>query len=120
MKIPKHIKGGSKVIGYFSYTHAKHVTCDGDACIIAGSSEAMKGYLEKQSSVDDEKDFIKKTRFSEIVEGLRGGGAYALDEEAYRRFFLHAKNNSMDCPLPDEFFLEPSATMHFIRIQTAS
>lgn len=77
--IPKHLKKGSKVIGYFSYTNAGHVCCDGDACVIAGSLEAMEGYVEELPSNNNEKNMIKKTRFSEIIEGLKQGGAYAFD-----------------------------------------
>lgn len=117
MKIPSHIKGSSKVIGYFSYTNNNHVSCDGDACIIAGSPEAMRDYLERQPLAVSEQDFIKKTRFGEIIEGLRLGGSYALDEESYRRFFINAMNNNMDCILPDEFFSDLGADMHFIRMQ---
>jgi hypothetical protein len=77
--IPANIKEGGKVIGYFSHT-AGNVFCDGDACIVAGSEERMRIYLRKVPSAHGQ-DVIKKTRFVEIVEGLRLGGAYVFDEE---------------------------------------
>lgn len=117
MIIPKHIKAASKVIGYFSHTHSGQVFCDGDACMIAGSSERMAAYLAEMNTDDNEQDIIKKTRFGEIIAGLRQGGAYAFDEEAYERFFQHAKSNNMSCVSAKEFFSGPYVAMHFIRIQ---
>lgn len=117
MKIPRQLKEGSKVIGYFSYTNAGQVFCDGDACVIAGSSEAMKSYLERMPPNSDGRDMIKKTRFGEITNGLGQGGAYAFDEEAYSRFSRHAKNNGMEGLSTKEVFSEFSEAVPFIRIQ---
>lgn len=119
IKIPRKLKEGSKVIGYFSYTDAGHVFCDGDACMVAGSSESMKSYFEKDASNTNEKDFIKKMRFGELIEGLSQGGAYAFDEEAYTRFYHHARNNNMEGLPPKEIFSESPLAMHFLRIQMA-
>jgi hypothetical protein len=113
--IPTYIKEASKVIGYFSHT-SSDVFCDGDACIIAGSEELMRTYLQKLGS-GSERDVIRKTRFGEIVEGLRRGGAYAFDEESYKRF-LHLANMNKISDLPaKEVFEKPASAMHFIRIQ---
>jgi hypothetical protein len=57
--IPTAIKEASKVIGYFSHTSSA-VFCEGNACIIAGSEELMKTYLQKMRS-GTERDVIKKT-----------------------------------------------------------
>jgi len=77
----------------------------------------METYLSKRLPESNERDLIKKTRFGEIVEGLRRGGAYAFDEEAYKRFSHHAKNNGMDVLPAKEAFSGLSVEMHFIRIQ---
>lgn len=113
--IPRHIKEVSKVVGYFSHTSG-NVFCDGDACIIAGTEERMKFYLQRMPG-SSERDVIKKTRFGEIIEGLRRGGAYAFDEESYKRFLhLATLNGVKDLP-GKEFFAEPVEPLNFIRIQ---
>jgi len=64
-------------------------------------------------------DIIKKTRFGEIVKGLRLGGAYAFDQGSYSRFFDLAKINGLsDLPEKESFSKNgPAVGMHFIRIQ---
>ena len=109
-----------KVIGYFSYTNSGEVTCDGDACVIAGSEELMKNYLSRKPSGGN-KDIIKKTRFGEIINGMNKGGAYAFDEEAFARFLPIAKLNKIP-GLPDDGNVpsgqeQPKDGIHFIRIQ---
>lgn len=119
MNIPTHIKESTKVIGYFAYTKSIYAYCDGDACIIAGSDELMKRYLQKVPNAIQEYT-VKKTRFGEIIEGIRKGAAYAFDEEAYGRFISCAKSNAIEGLPTNDMFLEPTAydsDMHFIRIQ---
>lgn len=110
-----HISESSKVIGYFSHA-GENVFCDGDACIVAGSEELMKGYLRNLSG-NDGRDCIRKVRFGEVLEGLRLGGAYAFDEESYRRFLHLANRNKVKDVLTKEPVLEPTPAMHFVRIQ---
>ena len=78
----------TKVIGCFSYKSKTEVTCDGDACIISGSEKSMRDYLLSMSKEAHDKSIIKKTRFGEIIRGLKRGGAYAFDEESYNRELL--------------------------------
>jgi len=109
----------SKVVGYFSYSEkTKNVFCDGDACIIAGTTQLMNSYLHLMLSNNKEQDIVKKTSFGEIINGLERGGAYAFDREAYERFFSFAEKHGLtELPEPIQFFLEPSPTgLHFIRI----
>ena len=77
----------TKVIGYFAYLSATEVACDGEACVIAGSEEAMKRYLSISNPENADKHIIRKTRFGEIMKGMTLGGSYAFDEEAYSRFY---------------------------------
>lgn len=112
--IPGYIKEASKVIGYFSYG-SEAVFCDGDACIIAGTEEKMSQYLRKLAD-GGENDRIKKTRFGEIMEGLKRGGAYAFDEESYERFLQCAETNGIEGLPGKEGFAELGVTPHFIRI----
>jgi hypothetical protein len=80
-----------KVIGYFAFASPSEVICtgdNGDACVITGSDRAMKSFL---AEVDPENQkphtTIKKTRFGEILKGLKLGAAYGFDEESYERFY---------------------------------
>ncbi len=77
----------TKVIGYFAYLSPMQVACDGEACVIAGSEEAMRRYLSISNPENAEKHTIKKTRFREITKGMSLGGSYAFDEESYSRFY---------------------------------
>ncbi len=85
----------SKVIGYFAYAPSAEVICTGDACVIAGSYSAMKEYIFEVDPDGQGSDKIKKTRFGEIVKGLRLGAAYAFDEESYGRFYPLAKQEGI-------------------------
>lgn len=113
------IKNASKVIGYFSYTVSGNVFCDGGACVISGTEALMRDYLEEMSPDNSERDLIKKTRFGEIMNGLLKGGAYAFDQDSYRRFLPLAKKNGLDSlPDLDKFFSEASPTgLHFVRVE---
>ena len=114
--IPKQIKEAFKVIGYFAYT-VINAFCDSDACIIAGSEALMKSYLQ-EAPTGNGKDIIKKTKFGEIIEGMRQGGAYAFDKESYKRFKHCAELNGIYGLPTMDFFEQPSPTgMHFIRIK---
>lgn len=119
MNIPEHIKESAKVIGYFAYTKSIYAYCDGDACIIAGSDLLMKHYLQKVPNVMKEYT-IKKTRFGEIIEGIKRGAAYAFDEESYERFITCAKNNAIEGLPTNDMLLEPppncDSDMHFVRV----
>jgi len=117
------MRQADKVIGYFSYTNSGEVTCDGNACVIAGSEELMKVYINRKlgGGNNNNKDIIKKTRFGEIINGMNNGGAYAFDEEAFARFLPIAKSNKL-CGLPDDCSVplgqeQPEDGIHFIRIQ---
>jgi hypothetical protein len=117
MAIPINIKEASKVVGYFSYTNSGVVFCDGDACVIAGSEELMKSYLLKIPT-GDSRDIIKKTRFGEIINGMKQGGAYAFDKESYDKFLFLAKLNEIDgLPSNSGFLDKPEEELNFIRIQ---
>jgi len=108
------LKEKSRVIGYFAYTEDGHVLCDGDACIIAGSEESMKSYLEEPSASRVKKFTVRKTRFGEIIDGIVQGGIYAFDSEAYPRFFQYLKVNGLS-DFPSDIPSGPEGTNHFVR-----
>jgi hypothetical protein len=83
------------IIGYFGATKRGDVVCDGPACIIAGSYKTMKEYLARSMVKPPGKVKIIKTRFGEIVSGMRRGGAYSFDEESYGRFLTLAREEGM-------------------------
>ncbi len=106
----------TKVIGYFAFVSSSEVFCDGDACIIAGSNIDLKRYLSALPADEGNKYTLKKTRFSEVMRGIRLGAAYAFDETAYDRFYPLANGEGLN--LGPEDFSGPSPTgRHFVRVQ---
>ena len=106
----------SKVIGYFAYSSPSEVICDGDACVISGSEQSMKEYIKSSSSGSLANFTIKKTRFSEIVKGMKMGAPYAFDEKSYNRFYPLA--NKIGYNLKEEDFSAPTETgRHFVVIR---
>ena len=93
----QNYKDAHRIIGYFSYTKPGMVLCEGEACIIAESEGLMQSYIKKSQSTDDEeKSIIKKTRFGEIMNGLEQGALYAFDEGSYKRFSDLTKMNGIN------------------------
>ncbi|MFC1751195.1 hypothetical protein ACFL2V_20620 [Pseudomonadota bacterium] len=106
----------SKVIGHFAFKSKTEVVCDGDACIIAGSESAMRDYISSYSNNSSNSHVIKKTRFGDIIQGMKHGGAYAFDEESYNRFYPLA--NRVGYKLKEEDFSQQTETgMHFVVIR---
>ena len=81
----------SRVIGYFAYISPAEVVCSRDACVISGSESAMRDYVIESNPDRGAMHTICKTRFAEIMFGIRSGAAYAFDEEAYSRFYPLAR-----------------------------
>jgi hypothetical protein len=82
----------SKVIGFFAYRSRDEVVCvEHDACLIAGSEEAMRQYVREFAGRTSALFTIRKTRFGEILDGIRIGAAYGFDEESYSRFLPLAR-----------------------------
>ena len=117
MGIPSKVKGTTKVIGYFSYTPEGDIFCDGDACVIAGAEDKLKKYLQEMLG-NDSRDIVRKTRYGEIIEGLRQGGAYAFDEEAYHRFVQCCSSNKIEVPLSNKSpTSDENDQLFFVRVQ---
>jgi hypothetical protein len=55
----------------------------------------MKEYLAVSKVKPPGKVKITKTRFAEIVSGMRMGGAYSFDKESYGRFLTLAREKGM-------------------------
>ena len=109
-----------KVIGYFAIrTGTPNILCDGDACVIGGSYQAMNRYIVNMTSDKISRYTIKKTRYGEILQGMRMGGVYAFDKNAYERFYPLAKRDGMNLV---EFQIEDEPrpngyTVRFMRVQ---
>ena len=62
----------SKVIGCLAYFSPERVICtEGQACVIAGSEQAMRAFVEEIDPVDAHKATMKKTRFEEVFGASR-------------------------------------------------
>ena len=105
----------TKVIGHFAYALQSEVICDGDACIIAGSDADLRTYISELCRDKGLTHTLKKTRFGEIINGMKLGAAYAFDETAYNRFYPLANSEGFELG-PEDF--SPTATgRHFVRVQ---
>lgn len=105
-----------KVIGYFAYFSKMEVFCEGDACIIAGSESKIDDYLSTMSVDSVSNHTIKKTRFGEILTGIKAGAAYCFDEESYNRFYPLASLEGVELGVED-FTGETPTGFHFVRVQ---
>jgi len=80
------------VVGHFAFMSPMEVVCtDVNACVVAGSRTAMEQYLAEAHPHRAADTTVKKTRFSEILRGLKLGAGYAFDEESYRTFYPLAR-----------------------------
>jgi hypothetical protein len=76
------------VVGYFAYFSGGVAVCtDVDACVIAGSREAMVAYVAEGHPRDMSRATVRETTFGEILWGLERGAAYGFDKESYERFY---------------------------------
>ena len=103
------------VMGWFAFA-GPSALCDGDACVIAGSQEALRRIIARRARRGAPALTIKQTRFGEIMTGLRLGAAYCFDEEAYNRFFPLAQREGFS--LGSEDFSDPGpGGLHLVRVQ---
>ena len=109
----------SKVIGYFSYSSPTEIVCTGDACVISGSEKIMSSYINEIDPTGQKKRTIKKTRFGEILRGLKLGAAYAFDEESYGRFYPLALEEGLAVEKAD-FEKMRSNNLRFFTVQLKS
>ena len=111
-----------KVIGYFALASPTEVVCTGDrcdACVISGSVRAMKTFLKEIDPAEQKKHTVKKTRFGEILQGLKLGAAYGFDEESYKKFYPLARKEGL--PVEKGNFDEmKDKGFHFFTVQLKS
>jgi hypothetical protein len=105
----------SKVIGYFAFSSPTEVVCEGDACVISVSEQRMRDYVTSVTQKSSKKTTIKKTRFGEIIGGIKMGAPYAFDEESYNRFYPLA--NKIGLNLKEEGFSQTETGYHFVVIR---
>ncbi|MBF0140581.1 MAG: hypothetical protein HQL74_09915 [Magnetococcales bacterium] len=92
----------TKVIGCFASMGTEVICTEGLACIVSGSQDAMERYLVEMGQ-DVSRHTIKKTRFGEIMHGMRLGAAYAFDKESYERFYPLALAEGLKVSDPTAF-----------------
>ena len=112
-------KRDSKVIGYFSYSSPTEIVCTGNACVISGSNKSMRDYIDEIDPTGQKGNTIKKTRFGEILRGLKLGAAYAFDEESYGRFYPLARKEGLPVEEAD-FEKQRSKNFRFFTVQLKS
>ena len=112
-------KRDSKVIGYFSYSSPTEIVCTGNACVISGSNKAMRDYIDEVDPTGQKGNTIKKTRFGEILRGLKLGAAYAFDEESYGRFYPLARQEGLPVEEAD-FEKQRANNFRFFTVQLKS
>ncbi|MCI5144382.1 MAG: hypothetical protein D3923_02390 [Candidatus Electrothrix sp. AR3] len=108
-----------KVIGYFAFASRTEVVCTGDkgdACVITGSDREMKNFLSEIDPKGLKNHTIKKTRFGEILQGLKHGAAYGFDEESYERFYPLAMKEGLAVSKADYSKID-SESVHFFTVQ---
>ena len=99
-----------KVVGYFAVQiGTPNIVCDGDACVIAGSQQALRRYIDRMVGRNLTDYQIRKTRYGEIFQGMRMGGVYTFDSSAYKKFLPLAKADGI--PLT-EFEFEDDSQPH--------
>ncbi len=95
------------VIGYVACASPTDVVCTGatgDACVMSGSTHAMKTFLVEIDPHGQTSHRLKKTRCGEILRGLTRGAAYAFDEESYARLYPLAREEGL--PVAEANFAE--------------
>ena len=106
----------TKVIGCFAHKGIEAVCTEGLACLISGSHDAMERYLVEMGH-DEKSNTIKKTRFGEILRGMRLGAAYAFDKESYERFYPLAIAEGLKVSDPTVFQnMPPGAKFFTVRV----
>jgi hypothetical protein len=109
------------VIGYLAWGSAYELLCDGDAAIVAGSKPKLQTYLAASDAPQAARYAIKPAYLSEVLAGIRLGGAYAFDEEAYTRFYPPAQRAGLKVG-PEDFSTPPPPglkrpAIHLVRVQ---
>ena len=102
----------TKVVGCFAHKGRDVVCTESLACLISGSHDAMARYIVEMGH-DEKSNTIKKTRFGEILQGMRLGAAYAFDKESYERFYPLALPEGLKVSDPTVFQNMPSGARFF-------
>lgn len=86
----------TRVVGVYAYSEHGKVFLYDEGCVVAGSEQAIKIYLEAFPPYPNRNMRVSKLRFGEIFDGLTSGAAYAFDKEAYARFYSLARRAGVD------------------------
>ena len=109
----------TRVIGFFAFLPPRDVFRHGDACVVAGSEEAMKRYLKFMPPETVARMRITKSRFGDVKQGMEGGGTFAFDQAAYERFYPLAQRSGIDVQA-EEFPSSDENELHFVKVKLES
>ena len=96
---------GSRVLGVYAHAAPDEVLRFEEACLIAGSRERLRAYLQSRPQLRNVALVISKIRFADVHAGLDAGASYAFDKEAFERFAPLARDAGIDVA---ETFPEPT------------
>ena len=107
------------VIGYVAALTARELWCAGETAIVASSERHLREYLDVSAAVFR----LAAVRFDTLVFGLRGGVGYALDAQAYQRFYPLAHQAGLRLETEAFSLLAPAgesgAALELMRVQLA-
>ena len=105
----------TRVVGVYAYYHPGKVFLYENACVVAGSEDLIKQYMESLANKPDRGMKISKLRFGEIYDDLKTGAVYAFDRQSYTRFYSLGRRAGIDDL--QGFPESPSDGLHLMKVQ---
>jgi hypothetical protein len=98
-----------KVIGYFAMKSKTDLVCTPEgALVICRNESCLTARMKKNDPVNYVENKLIKTRYGEIISGLKRGAAYAFDLDSYVSFY--------NIGIPNGLLLENPDTAEFLKL----